>query len=215
MGGLIAASLPERATQRLSGIMTLCAPLHFQNVLGALRPVLVHALRGGRLALPVGLPTPAAGWLLDAARHLLDQPQAPSVLSVWAPGSIERPLLRWALRHTFAVEGWRVLADLMELGASGGKRAGRIPVEERLRRLKVPFWVLAADADGLAPARNVHPLYELAGSSDKRYTVVGRDTVGSSVGHLDVLIGKHAPAGVWPYIADFAERYRRPPTAST
>ncbi|MBI5494976.1 MAG: alpha/beta fold hydrolase [Deltaproteobacteria bacterium] len=204
MGGLICAALPERAARHVAARILLCPPYRFLDWLTVARRPLALWMRAVRAGLPLRLPTRMVGPALAAGRALLDLP-LPTPLAVWAPGSVEPDMLEWALHHSFAWEAWRVLADLLELGATHGERAGRVPVGDRVRALEGPLLVLAANRDGLAPPRTVEPLYRAAGSREKEYRVLGRE-LRRGMGHLDAVMGKHAPAHVWPVLREFLRR---------
>ncbi|MEW5848736.1 MAG: alpha/beta fold hydrolase [Myxococcota bacterium] len=206
MGGLVAASLPHHAAQLLSAVCVVCPPMAFFQRLARMNGPIAWGLRryaGLASAARVPLMTRSVGLMLHAMRGVLDHPRFPMLMPVWAPRSMEGKLLAWALRHTFSNEGNHVLADLFQLGATHGSRCGAVHVMERVEALRAPLLVVAADHDGLAPPRDVRPLHDRAGSTLKRFMVFGRREHRHRFGHLDVLIGRHAPDVVWPVLGRF------------
>lgn len=202
MGGIITVSLPEHVGNLLCGRVAWCSPLWFLHWLGPLHGPLALWMRAVRAGLPVPLPTSVVGPGLAFGAPVLDRAR-PWPMAVWKPGGVEPALLKWALQKTFAPEGLRVLADLMELGRTKGAHAGKVPVMARLRTLTGPLLVAAADHDALAPPRSVRPLYEAAQAAQRRWMVFGRRHGGHSFGHLDVILGRAAPAIVWPAVTTF------------
>ena len=84
---------------------------------------------------------------------------------------------------------------------------GRFDYEEAWARTQVPLLVIGGDLDHLMLPADVRTAYDLSGSTDK--TLVQLDDYGTGVhwGHLDLIVGKHAPRFVWPVVRDWmAER---------
>jgi len=70
-----------------------------------------------------------------------------------------------------------------------------------IARLTVPILVIGGSADRLAPVSQVRAAYELAGSSDKKLAIFGRETgCAQDYGHADLIFGEGAPDEVYPLI---------------
>lgn len=209
MGALIGAALPASTREQLEALVLMAPPFMFLEWFRDLRHMGRTGLTLLHKTLRHPLPTRLAGPLLNVWRPVLDAPWMPLLMPVWAPGSMEPELLEMALRDTFAHEGPRVLSDLLELGLTRGKQAGGVPFLERLRALDMPLLVAAGDRDGLAPVRTVKPLFERAGSREKRLVVFGKREGGHHVGHLDMVLGRHARDEVWPVLLAFLKERSR------
>jgi len=208
MGALCGVALPPSSRELVDAMILLAPPLLFLDWFRTFRTAGRQTLSLIRCMLRHPLPTRAAGPLLNLWRPVLDSPWMPLLMPVWAPGSMEPGLLETALLDTFAQEGPQVLSDLLELGLTHGREAGGVPVDERLRSLQMPLLVAAGDRDGLAPVRIVRPLFERAGSPDKEMVVFGARDGGNHCGHLDMVVGRHAPSQVWPVLTAFLQAQR-------
>ena len=211
MGGLVGLSLEPAVASRLSAIVCLGSPLRpgpkrLQRL--GLHRLLLLTARTLHQRGAVFRGTRYSG-ALSLIRRALDDERMPFPLRLWAPGSLEDAALAWTLREGFADDGWGVFGDLLELIVSDGEWAGGVPIGERLRALKTPLLVIAGDADHLAPPDGVRPIFERAGSTHKRYVEVGRKSAGRSFGHIDLIVGTHAPAFVWSEISLFVDEQMR------
>ena len=195
MGALVAACLPAPASALLAGRVLVAPPFHFAPQLAALRAPLSYAL--GKTALH--LPTRMAGPLLGALRGVVDVRWPRSLMATWAPGSTEPHVLAHVLAASFVDEPAGVLADLMSLGR-GAPYAGRVPVLQSLAQLTGPALVLGGHADGLAVSSGVRRLYQALGTPDRTLQLY------PGVGHVDILVGRSAPAVSWPAMLGFVHR---------
>jgi polyhydroxyalkanoate synthase len=216
MGGLVGYSLDQDAAQALTALVTLGSPL----VPGDLPPLSrfnralsssSRRLAGASVLAKAGLPFRGShfGRALWRLQPYLDDPRARGPLRLWAAGSLTKDELRAALVDSFCDDGLGVFADLLELRTSGGERAGAVPVGERLRRLQVPLLVVAGGKDGIAPAAGVRLGFERAGSLHKEYREISVAHAGVDAGHIDLLVGRHAPDVVWPLLGSFLDRHLR------
>lgn len=205
MGGLIGVGLPPHVTASLDAMVVIGAPLKPGLGVALARGVEGLAARIGGALSARGLPF--RGTHIAAGFHIgkvvLDHPFARFPLQIWAPGHLTRDELDWCLSNAFVEDSWTAFSDMLELAVTDGERAGWVRIGERLRALELPLLVLSGDRDGLAPRRSTRPLFERAGSRDKRFLEVGIDTVGVPFGHIDLLVGRHAPAHVWAPVTDF------------
>lgn len=209
MGGLIGVGLPSEVARELFAIVTIGSPLapgfgHFAFE-GLERVVRTAAQRLDR-RLPFSGARIARGFRVG--RVLMDRRWARYPLQVWVPGSLAEDELLWSLQNSFTDDSWAAMAEMLELSHTRGERAGGVPFGARVRALTTPLLVIGGDRDGLAPRRSVEPLFELAGSPVKERLHLGKDTVGTSYGHIDLLIGKHAPLHVWAPCVRFLHEHR-------
>ena len=209
MGGLIGLCLPPGSKEHISALVSVGSPL-------------LPAIPGGRLAnrvlyrcaralagADVPLPGKSIARKLDAWAWLLDHPVPGSVfpLQLWHPRSLQPAEIRYALREAFDDDTWSALADLLELGLSSGRRAGALDVEARLREWRAPAMVVAGDEDRLVPLHSARLLFDRLGATQKSFLEIGAQTTGAAAGHIDVLMGAHAEAHVWPQIIRFLQRH--------
>jgi len=209
MGGLVGVGLPSDVSRELFAILALGAPLQpgvgqfaFRGIEHAARLL----ARGLDRVVPFQGARVAGGF--RAGRILTNHRWARFPLQVWAPGELTEEELLWTLQNAFTDDSWSAFADMLELSHTDGERAGGVPFGERVRALEPPLLVVSGDRDGLAPARSVDPLFERAGSAVKERLHVGMDSVGAHFGHIDMLIGKHAPLHVWAPCVRFLHEHR-------
>ncbi len=199
MGGLIGyhAATHETVGAAIAGVVALGSPADFadhRRVLGrALTWVLDGFLRGwpvvrlGRLGTALA---PFAGHVRVFPEHIFLSIHnvAPRVLRQFMVQVLEDVPRR--LLNQFADNIVR------HLGFDGA------PVGEthaRLQRATVPLLSVAGNADRVAPPASVHAAVRLLGSEDcTEVTVGGAD--GVAFGHLDLLLGRAAPAQVYPTV---------------
>ena len=205
MGGLVGALSPEASS--LAAVVAIGSPL-FPG------PPRLHGLARAmigpaRAAHRRGRPFAGTRWgsLLWHLRHGLDVNGVPAPLRLWVPGQLDQDSLATMLGATFAEDSYAVLADLLELVATDAQRAGRVPVAERLGRLRSPLLVVAGGSDDLAPPSGTRPLFERAGSRDKQYLEISASRAPASLGHIDLVVGCSAPALVWRPALAFLRRH--------
>lgn len=207
MGGLVGALTP--ASSSLAALVTLGSPLFPgpTRLHGLARALIGPARAVHRRARPFA----GVRWgaLLARVRRALDQQRLPAPIRLWAPGELDDEALVEMLRGSFADDSWAVFADLLELVATDAQRAGRVPVAERLANLRTPLLVVAGGSDDLAPPSGTRPLFERAGSRDKRWLEVSHRHGSASLGHIDLVVGDAAPALVWTPMLEFLRRHVR------
>jgi poly(3-hydroxyalkanoate) synthetase len=71
-----------------------------------------------------------------------------------------------------------------------------------LHTIDVPFFFVAGNMDQLAPPAAVIDAYARVSSTDKRLTILSRaNGYRGDYGHVDLILGRDAPAEVYPAIA--------------
>jgi len=112
--------------------------------------------------------------------------------------------------RTFMQEGVHdvstgVLLQLATAFDPGGlKSASGTPYLPGLARVSAPVLFIAADRDRQCPPDAARATYEACGSKGKRFVLFGTDANGGRpYGHVDLVVGRHAPAEVHPVIEDW------------
>jgi len=212
LGGLIASALPIATQLQLHRRVVVASPLLPSVTTPLARvvdPLLLPLANGLHRA---GVPFPGAlfGQAFHLARRGMNLPWMRHPLQVWAPGAFDDDEWRDVLQEGFVRDSFGVLADLLHLKHSDGRRTLGLDVDERLTFAGAPpTLVIAGDLDGIAPQASVEQLFHRLGSHDKEFVVAGKQTAGVRFGHVDLLIGRHAPAFVWPRLLRFLVDDRR------
>lgn len=82
----------------------------------------------------------------------------------------------------------------------------KVSYRDNLKKIKSPFLVGAGSVDGVTPYPDVHFGYRRLGSKDKKLVVFGKEQgFMTDYGHVDLVLGRHAPREVYPVIADWLE----------
>jgi pimeloyl-ACP methyl ester carboxylesterase len=119
-------------------------------------------------------------------------------ISGWAPGSMEEPLLAERLERGFDWTAANVWFDMARWG-----RTGRFDYEDAWRDMRAPVLVVAGDLDHLMLPEDARSAYDLSGSPDRTLVVLDDYGTGVHWGHLDLVLGRHAPTHVWPLLRDW------------
>lgn len=142
---------------------------------------------------PLSLNTGFAGRLIGAVFPLTELVSKRFPLAGWVPGTIERSVLNERLSLGFDwlhLEVWWDMSRLMQ---------ERVDEYEAVwNTVETPLLVLVGDQDMLVRPEEAARCYEVSGSVDKQMVVFGPDQHESNYGHLDIMLGKHAPKHVWP-----------------
>lgn len=190
----------------LASVVVLGSPMDFHHpdpLVGLAR----SSLAVGK-ALPA-FPTPAAGRLFQHGRlpfhaeALLFNPDnldRETQRAVFVQGT--GPVSRGEMRH---------LLQTLRTGRFESMDGSRAYLAH-LETLSVPLLVVAGRRDVVAPPDRVRPFFDAAGSPDKRWVLAGRDDgFLSDYGHLDLTLGTHAPAEIYPLVAAWLREHRREP----
>ncbi len=150
------------------------------------------------MAAPARMSTGWAGELLGRMYSLTDILGYGMPLAGWVPGSIERELLEERLALGFdwtSIEVWLQMARWA--------RGEPFAYAQAFSNTDVPLLVVAGDADPLLPPADARGAYEASGSDDRTMLLMELFEHGQHFGHLDILLGRHAPSLVWPAIGDW------------
>jgi len=84
--------------------------------------------------------------------------------------------------------------------------AGPYSYEDRLSHVRVPVFALAGTVDQIAPSGSVSAAVARMESCDVRFREVGlRHGDRADYGHIDIIVGRHAPDEIFPLVLDFFE----------
>ena len=196
LGGLVSYAAAPDLTGAVAGIATLGAPYHFTRGSAPLQALALLVkglgavnLRPHKVPLAVG----AIGSMLRTLRPVAETPLYPIPVRGWHKGALEPEVLEEHLRLAF---DRAILGELMEMleWANDRRFGGRASDRgERFEGLDVPLLVVAGKHDDLAPETSVRPGFDRSRSTDKTYRAV-------EAGHIDILVGRDAPRGVWQIV---------------
>ena len=67
---------------------------------------------------------------------------------------------------------------------------------------------MAGSVDGVTPYPDVHFGFRMLGSQDKKFVVFGKEEgYRNDYGHVDLVLGKHAPQEVYPVVAEWMKKH--------
>ncbi len=119
-------------------------------------------------------------------------------VSGWWPGSVEPEILAERLSVGFDWTSLPVWNEMCRWSATG-----TFDYDEGWRSLEVPLLVMLGDKDVLVPPDDGRVAFDRSGSADKALVVFDDYTHGTHWGHLDLVLGRHAPAQVWPRVSSW------------
>lgn len=192
--------LPDAGGTLPLGVVGVGALFHFGRA-NPMMNALVRATYASRELPLLGrlqLRTRAAGQLLARLYGLSDATGYAFPLSGWWPGSVEPELLQERLVHGF---DWTSVTVWHEM--SRWAVEGRFDFEEPWARTDVPLLVILGDKDHLLPPADGRVAYDRAGSTDRTLELFDDWTHEVHWGHLDLILGRHAPRHVWPLLHDW------------
>ncbi len=155
-------------------------------------------IRGRRFLGNVSVRTRLAGNLLSKLYGISDIAGYAFPISGWAPESIEPDILAERLERGFDWTSLHVWLDMAKMGASG-----EFEYDDAWSRADVPLLCIAGDLDHLMLPADARVAYDRSGSKDRTWMLLDDWNTGMHWGHLDMVIGTHAPAVVWKPIHDW------------
>jgi pimeloyl-ACP methyl ester carboxylesterase len=207
IGHSLGAGVLVRAASRapLAGLVHLAGVYTFARDNALLRAAAVLSQRiGDRVPPGLGIDLEPAGRAITRLGGLSAMINAAAPIQGWRPRSFERGVLRERLNHGFDRVGWGVWLDMADW-ATGG----HLDPEREFSSVDVPLLVLSARGDRLATVRDAQACYEASGSADRTMVVFDRETHGVDLGHLDIVLGRHAPEIVWPVLTEWLRERAR------
>jgi pimeloyl-ACP methyl ester carboxylesterase len=209
MGGMTCMAAPRELLSSVQGVVIIASPTHvgrgapFVRLLARTAMSLLRASRGGRPP-PHALATEILGGFFQNTLFFFDTP-LPWPVHIWEPGQIERELLRDYLGVAFDREAMGALRDLARWCERGtfDRTPGGECIRERLRDYPVPILFIAGKQDRLVPPSSMRPGFELTRAPRKAWRLFGEREHRGRYGHVDLLLGRHAPVEVWPHILEW------------
>lgn len=192
-GVAVAAStqVPLAGVVHLAGVYVFATGNPFLKAVGTLSNSMSSVLLTPRIRVSTGW----AGKLIAKMYGFTDATGYAFPISGWAPGSVERELLDERLGGGFdwtSIEVWLEMARW----ANGEE----FPYAAAFRKTDVPLLVLAGDHDTLLTPKDARRCFVEAGSTDKAFVVFEPFEHEVHWGHLDLVLGTHAPKHVWSAI---------------
>lgn len=206
LGGLTCLAASTALLSTVRGVVVLGSPTHLGCGAPFVRLLAVsaeHLLRSTGLDRPPpkALPTEVLGDFLSRFHRLFEWP-LPLPIRLWVPGQIEQQLLRRYLRSAFDRESVGIVLDLAGWAHTQcfDRSPGRESIHDRLRAFPVPIQFVVGRQDRLVPPSSVRPGFELTRAPSKAWRVFGERDHRGRYGHVDLVLGRHAPTEVWPEI---------------
>ncbi len=139
--------------------------------------------------------TKAAGHVVGRLYQATDIAGYTFPISGWWPGSVERELLHERLVRGF---DWTSVTVWLEMCRWYAEQ--RFDHQDAWAATDVPVAVVVGDRDHLMPLGDARAAYDLSGSSDKVLKLFEPYDHAVHWGHLDLILGRHAPAHTWTWI---------------
>jgi len=154
----------------------------------------------------IGIP---AEFLIRAGSAFAHPGWLSSMHTVWNYDNISPQVARRAAAHAVEDLSPRVLGQFFRSADVGAfvSADGEYNYTEGLRKITVPTMLMAGVMDQLAPPGSLLEVYRRIQSPEKEFHLLGK-AYGFSrdYGHVDMVMGKTAPAEVFPLIADWLVR---------
>lgn len=198
LGGAVGVGAATR--RPLAGLVHLAGVFGFAGRNRALRALSRATLAAEPLLrfAPVRVHTAWTGELVARMYAVTDILGYGSPIAGWVPDSIERDLLEERLVTGFdwtSVEVWLQMARW-----ATGEAFDYAPA---FAEVDVPLLVACGDADPLVHPDDARRCYDGSGSRDKEMVVFDRFDHEVHWGHVDLILGRHAPRLVWPKLAEW------------
>ena len=121
-------------------------------------------------------------------------------ISGWWPGSVEPEILAERLSVGFDWTSLTVWNEMCRWSATGA-----FDYDAAWRALDVPLLVVLGDKDVLVPPDDGRLAFDRSGSRDKSLEIFDDFAHETHWGHLDLVLGRSAPAHVWPRVSSWME----------
>jgi pimeloyl-ACP methyl ester carboxylesterase len=142
--------------------------------------------------------TGLSGRILARLFPLVDMAAYGAPIAGWWPGSVEPELAKERMRKGFDYIPVRVWQEM-----SGWSADDAVPWDAGWRNTTTPCFIILGDRDTMLFPGEGQAAFERSGAKDKTLLLLD-DTHGlTHWGHLDIVLGKHAPEHVWARIRDW------------
>jgi len=193
LGGLVSYAAAPRLQGAVAGVASIGSPYEFTRGSRSLRALSVcfEGLRRARIPHVSGSASLyPVGQVLRSIRRVAESALYPIPIRGWHAGALEAHVLEEHLRFAFDHAGITELRTMFEWAADK-KFGGRArDYADTFEQMDLPLLVIAGEHDDLAPPASVEPAYARSRSRDKSFCTV-------PFGHIDLLVGRDAPATTW------------------
>lgn len=159
---------------------------------------ITHGLRDAPVMSTLQVRTRLFGHLLARLYGITDVAGYGFPISGWWPGSLEPEILQERLARGFDWTSVKVWQEMSRWAATG-----QFEWDEAWSHTDVPLLVIAGDRDHLMPPRDARVAFDRSGSRDKTWLLFDDWHHGTHWGHLDLVMGRHASAVVWPAMQEW------------
>jgi pimeloyl-ACP methyl ester carboxylesterase len=199
MGGMLLYAFGVSQPAELRSIATIGAPLVEELTLGSRELKLLQlAARLGSSArrVPIRRLFSAGGRFIHLSSKIVDG-------SLVNASNVEAEILARLARESIDDVPTHLLGEFH--AALGGKPDnGPFAYEASLHSIRVPVLAIGGSADRIAPPRSVRAAVSRLRSPDVRYREMGmQHGDAADYGHIDLLVGRHAPKEIYPLVLDF------------
>jgi pimeloyl-ACP methyl ester carboxylesterase len=196
LGGTALYAAATRTDSR--GLVTIAAPYRFGRV-NKLTRLLCAATHASPFVMGnLQVRTQLIGKVVARAHAMADVAGYTLPLSGWWPGSVEPDLVEERLVRGF---DWTSVTVWKEM--SRWSVTDRFEYDQAWSETDVPVFVLLGDMDQMLPAEEGRVAYERSGSSDRTIEILDDWKHQVHWGHLDLVLGRYAPAHVWSMTRDW------------
>jgi poly(3-hydroxyalkanoate) synthetase len=201
LGGMLAyASLGQKPDRSVAALVTIAAPLTFnepeQSALKKLlglndHPRLKHLLLYMNTPLLMRLLVP----LVPGIEKLF-----------YNSDNMDEEVKEKLLDEALAVINPGVLDHLLLILTQGEMISSREHVRYRdhLKKIQIPVLLVGGNEDSIAPPKALEQVYARLGSADRTLKIFGGENKkATNYGHFDLVLGRDAKAGVFPFIGQW------------
>jgi len=145
--------------------------------------------------------TGVTGRVLARLFPLIDLAAYAMPIAGWWPGSVEPELAKERMRRGFDYIPVRVWNQMVQWQSDDA-----VPWDEGWHRATVPCLIMLGDRDSMLFPEEGRAAYDRSGASDRSLRILDDRDGLTHWGHLDIVLGKHAPAHVWPAVHDWMDQ---------
>jgi len=198
LGGLIAYAAAPSLPGAVAGVASIGSPYEFGRGSPTLAALTVFFRALGRAPLPnAPVPLGPVGLAMRLTRRFAESRFYPIPLRGYLAGSCEPHVLEQYLRLAFDRVAFGVMLDMFDMQRRFGEHDSQFL--DRFEAMDIPLLVVAGKNDDLAPTASVRPGFTRSRSRDKTYEEL-------PLGHIDLLVGRDAPAMTWSVVTGWLER---------
>ena len=168
---------------------------------GWLIPNLIRVTRRLPQSVNIGdiqVHTGLTGRVLARLFPLVDMAAYGAPIAGWWPGSIEPDLAKERMRRGFDYIPVRVWQEMSAWGA-----ADDVPWDKGWKETQTPCFIVLGDRDTMLYPLEGLAAFERSGAEDKTLLMLDDRNGFTHWGHMDIVLGKHAPKHVWSAIHDW------------